>query len=190
MRRPGVLKLAITRPATGQLRFVLSLAIGMAGVCVIFWLLHPHLDTVDGNAAPWFAIVSCITLLAMAFGDRRLRRDFRQEIEVTPSKLRVANSDFSNLPIPVDFETARIAVTTTIPLVRGAIEFRESDSGRILSFCEKTPYYQRYFAAQKLGEYLDLEVTHDRELMEYEWDLVQRLEVDFERSQNSRREIS
>lgn len=175
-REFGEFKLVVTRPPVSHVRLIAGFFVGAVGVCALAMLLYPYVETRDGNITPWLAIAAIVWLIVFAFNDGRLRAKYQQEVTVRPEKLIVAGSNFSTLPVPIEFETVRITVATTIPMVRGGLEFRERNSGRVLTFCENTPYYQRCFAARKIADELNLELTFDRPPTDHELEQIKALE--------------
>lgn len=171
------IKLIVTQPKISIRRFILDIALGLAGIWAISLLIYPFFTTRNGNVDLWGACLFSIAFLAIAFNERRTRSRYHQKIEVIQSQLKLASNAFSTLPTVVEFETGRVSVTTTIPWIRGTVEFRERGSGRVLRFCENTPYYQRYFAAREIARYHGLEFTCDRELSDREQDLVETLKI-------------
>lgn len=170
------LHILVTKPRSTFRRRWLRRATGIFSIGLVFLLLDPFLKGLPDSTAPILALVSSGWLLVYDTVMERCRDDFLQEIVIRSDGITLSWNDVRRMTVQLNFEPARVAVTTTIPVMRGAIELRERDSAEVLSLCEHTPFYQRHFAAKKIAEYLEIEMTADREPSPAEAGLIEILE--------------
>lgn len=171
------LTILVTKPRSGPARKWIRRAIGIASIGFAFFLLDPYLKGLPETTAPILALVFSVWLIVYDAVMERYREDFLEEIFVRKDGISLASSDFHQATTSLDIDPVRITVTTTLPVIRGAIEFRERESEKVLSLCEHTPYYQRYFVAKKISEHLELEMTADRKPSPTEAELIRNLET-------------
>lgn len=172
------IRLEVTNPPLGAGRRTVGTLLLVAGLGALSWLLHPFLETSDGNAAVPLALLFGALILLLMMAEIYTRRRLGKDIAFTGDELIVEHNDVINHVNRIRFRPDRVVVQSTWPLLRSGIQVFDSRQGKKYYIAGAAPYHQRFTAGRQLASFFNADFDPARPLTDFETELLEGMTND------------